>query len=1739
MRVLSAIAAAKTRPTRHTDSCHGVVWLGAAREHTAVHEVTEPGHEVLRAPRVPSEPMPAVPADLHRWVQVSERNLTEPVLVDHGPDNGVIVELDDVPQKRDRFGRWRREWETWATAERIRRARAAVHDELFRLHRVAEDRPESVEIVLGGGLLHLPDPATGGIHIHVVNQPVDLVREAATGDMVVSLTEAPARLEDDEILAGEDWFDGSGGPTLRERLDEDVASAIDPAVAGFVKEWRSRALRLHSEADDGWAEPTGRVATVTRAPAIVARPRSGYALRNYYDTIIRALEDDHTPIPLGLAQLVAPLESDVRLGWLERTGKTSGVDLAADPLFPLPANPAQRQIIDRMGFDSGVVVEGPPGTGKTHTIANLVSSLLAQGQRVLVTSEKAQALKVLRDKLPQQMQDLCISMTDASSRGDSDLARSVTRISTAKTSFDAARAERRITDLGSRRTTIRDDRSRLLNEIQALRDAETEIHPEIAPGFAGTTAAIARTLVASTEDAWVRDAVPEAVPLSSSELTELLALLRSETDSRRSRRRQVLPARSDLPPAGRLAQLAESLLRGDQAVSGDEGALVADIENLPDDELTRLDPAARRVGNALAELEHGPGDRRWGIAMAQEQLRGGRRHAWQSAVAQLALIPQAREGDRAAQNADVTVDLATVPVPDAASLDAYALDQEQHGSSFWPWTKSAEQKKIESYGERLLVNGAKVNSAGAARVAAGHLRVIEAAIHLHRVFEPLGAGIHPSAYRADLIDQMSDIAEVCRAVAAVVECQQEIARLLSPLPAARRPRIDSLAGLHRVAGVALQVTDARQARVARHEIATVASTFDVDAGGERSPEHVELLVAWRAADTDRYRRAVEGLDVAASEQRDQRRCDDLMSRLRADAPQLADELWDEPGAPHWDGRFARLPQVWARARATAWMERHQTPGREQTLEQELATATWELGQVTADLAAQRAWKACLEGMSAQEMQALQMYRERANQVGKGTGKYAERFRQAARAAMAEAQHAVPAWIMPIQQVLASVAPEKDIFDVVIVDEASQAELTSAFLLWLAPRMIVVGDDKQCTPAEVTMGALAPIFDRLDNELPDLPAHRRLQFTSKSSVFSLLRSCFPQVIRLQEHFRCMPEIIEWSSGEFYSDAPLVPLRQFGADRLPPLRATHVPDAVQTGGREKIANRREAEVIADLVEQCVADPAYDGLTFGVVVLQGHAQVTLIENVLRGRIGDDEWTKRKLRVGTPPDFQGDERHVIWLSMVLAPDYRSIALSNEMYRQRFNVAASRAQDQLWIVHSMSVEQLGGKDLRRSLLEYMTSADDEALAVMPSGVRRDDRVPGFDSLLEQNVFCDLTEAAHHVTPQLEINGRRLDLVVTGPGGRVAVECDADTYRASDEERRAELDREQELKRAGWRFFRVRESSYVLNRSEVQRRLTEDLSAAGITPLLLDGAELTPVRVIDRAPGSDPDRAISDESDSLLDVGPSSAIAEVAELIAPSRTSPVAPPAAEPGPRQPEFVTEALVEPQSPTRPVDDLLPAPSDHKQLVPEPVVVDEPEVSIDGMRTDEVRGVVVDLVARYGQLTAPALADLIGVPKMEARGLLSDLSVAGRLTKTGTKDPIFTTSRPRHTQLAGGPADSRFSKTPSPRQRVAPPSGFIASTASRRAQVRRLTEEMLNLGAVEPAVDQEVLDPEGGALLCIAELFWADGIHPTGGKPVILELDPEEADIPRLTALGCRVFTSSADLRTTMRSELGRHR
>jgi hypothetical protein len=84
------------------------------------------------------------------------------------------------------------------------------------------------------------------------------------------------------------------------------------------------------------------------------------------------------------------------------------------------------------------------------------------------------------------------------------------------------------------------------------------------------------------------------------------------------------------------------------------------------------------------------------------------------------------------------------------------------------------------------------------------------------------------------------------------------------------------------------------------------------------------------------------------------------------------------------------------------------------------------------------------------------------------------------------------------------------------------------------------------------------------------------------------------------------------------------------------------------------------------------------------------------------------------------------------------------------------------------------------------------------------------------------------------------------------------------------------------------------------------------------------------------------------------------------------------------------------------------------------------------------------------------------------------------------------------------------------------------ARAAQISALVDELVGMGYAKPALDAEIADPETGRPLAVAEAFWSDGLQPGQGSPVVLELDPDEADLPRLTELGCEVFTSVDALR-----------
>ncbi|CAM3228256.1 AAA domain-containing protein [Corynebacterium gottingense] len=493
-----------------------------------------------------------------------------------------------------------------------------------------------------------------------------------------------------------------------------------------------------------------------------------------------------------------------------------------------------------------------------------------------------------------------------------------------------------------------------------------------------------------------------------------------------------------------------------------------------------------------------------------------------------------------------------------------------------------------------------------------------------------------------------------------------------------------------------------------------------------------------------------------------------------------------------------------------------------------------ISQTVSSLAAERAWAKAVNNERVDQLMRVKLvaYSQAVKRLGKGTGKYADQRRRDVRKHLEACQSAVPVWIMPIYKVVEQFDLEENMFDVVIVDEASQSSFDAIFLQYLAPRIVVIGDDKQVSPTS---------FENED-EIRKLARQYLSDFERVDSWTDPSRSLFDEAnmryggrITLDEHRRCVPEIIEFSNRYIYEpeNISLKPVRAIESERLAPFRITRTPNAFETESDARRVNTAEADTLVNKVLEVLEDPNYSGKTLGVIsLLSNSRQATYIQARLLEKLPPEIWEERDLKVGSPAEFQGAERDVIFLSMVqpASPDSRIPALTRSTFLQRYNVAVSRAKDQVWLFHSVGFEELNPEDIRAKLLQYAYEvAQAQPESNVSELVPNDDRVEPFDSLFEQRVYNRIVERGYQVIPQYRAFGYLIDLVVVGAEGRLAVECDGDFWHG-DQQALADQQRQRELERLGWTFVRFFESDFYLDPDEQMQKVWDALEELDIHP---------------------------------------------------------------------------------------------------------------------------------------------------------------------------------------------------------------------------------------------------------------------------------------------------------------------
>ncbi|MGC8492387.1 MAG: AAA domain-containing protein [Syntrophobacteraceae bacterium] len=522
-------------------------------------------------------------------------------------------------------------------------------------------------------------------------------------------------------------------------------------------------------------------------------------------------------------------------------------------------------------------------------------------------------------------------------------------------------------------------------------------------------------------------------------------------------------------------------------------------------------------------------------------------------------------------------------------------------------------------------------------------------------------------------------------------------------------------------------------------------------------------------------------------------------------------------------------RAWRLRRLATYLESVDKHEELKNLTKERGVTEKALSRSYREVVVKRSWIRLAENASPSVRAALQAYLGAIRKIGKGTGKGAAVHRYNARAAASQASPAIPCWIMAHYRVSESLPPELGCFDLVIIDEASQSDMTALPALLRAKKLLIVGDDKQVSPEGVGL-AIQQVQNLMNSFLQTQVGIFRPLMSPLNSIYDLFSVVFARsAVMLREHFRSVGAIIEYSKREFYNHE-LRPLRlPKASERLdPPL----VDILVKDGYRNGDVNIPEARFIVGEIKAIAADPKMAGRSIGVVSLLADKQALEIWQRLTEELGPELMERHRITCGDARTFQGKERDIMFLSMVSAPNESTITpLARDTFYQRFNVAASRARDRMYLVRSVEANQLRSADaLRRGLIAHFNApfAQDEK--------RVEDLRERCESPFECELYDELTKRGYKVTPQVRIGHYRIDLVVEGHNdARLAVECDGDRYHGPDKWAE-DLERQRILERAGWVFWRCFASTFIRKRKATLDDLFNTLTEQGITPIGADTA---------------------------------------------------------------------------------------------------------------------------------------------------------------------------------------------------------------------------------------------------------------------------------------------------------------
>ena len=362
--------------------------------------------------------------------------------------------------------------------------------------------------------------------------------------------------------------------------------------------------------------------------------------------------------------------------------------------------------------------------------------------------------------------------------------------------------------------------------------------------------------------------------------------------------------------------------------------------------------------------------------------------------------------------------------------------------------------------------------------------------------------------------------------------------------------------------------------------------------------------------------------------------------------------------------------------------------------------------------------------------------------------------------------AFPCWCVTTYAVSNSLPLKPALFDVAIIDEASQCDIASCMpILFRSKKAVIVGDDKQLPHLSFLEKSKEQSF-MSQYEIPD--KYQLMWRFRTNSMFDLANYYSTKPVLLDEHFRSYGPIIDFSNKEFYGDRIRIMSQCNNKDVL---ELVQVPDGKVDF--DVTRNMPETEAIMQRLQEIIQDDERnkdenkEPVTVG-IISPFRGQVELIKKAINQIFSESTIRKHKIEVGTAHTFQGDERDIIMLSWAVANNSFNQSLTFLQIPNLFNVAITRARKKQIIFLSKDPKSLPA-GLLKDYIEFVQAYI--ARNKLSDELKIDENI--YKNSFEKEIANSLREEGFEVMAGKTIAGLSADLTVTSPTGKtIVIECD-------------------------------------------------------------------------------------------------------------------------------------------------------------------------------------------------------------------------------------------------------------------------------------------------------------------------------------------------------------------------------